>query len=133
MRLLGQSNPLLKIVVSPIYIGPSTMLLHAHKKLLFKALHFLIAFSKPPQMLKKNNNEEVNVELATTTLLTKGKCTIPHILNFFQIISTINSSACLASSFNSKGTHNNLDNSPSFAHFQLESLVQSSLGFLFFW
>jgi hypothetical protein len=39
----------------------------------------------------------------------------------------------LASSFNSKGTHNNLDNSPSFAHFQLESLVQSSLGFLFFW
>ncbi len=84
-------------------------------------------------MLKKNNNEEVNIKLATTTLLAKGKYTIPHILNFFQIVSTINSSTCLASSFNSKGTPNNLDNSPSFAHFQLKLLIQSTLGFIFFW
>jgi hypothetical protein len=53
------------------------MLFHAHKKFLFKALHFLITFSKPPQMLKKNNNEKINIELATTTHLAKGKCTMP--------------------------------------------------------
>ncbi len=87
-----------------------------HRKFIIKALHFLISFLEPPQMFKKNYNEDANTKLTITSLPTNDTCTIFQNINFFQILSTKNSSTFLTSKFNPKGTPNNLDTSLSFAH-----------------
>jgi hypothetical protein len=81
-----------------------------------KALHFFISFLEPPQIFKNNCNEEANMKLTIISLPTNNKCTTFQNIDFFQILSTKNSSTFLTSKFNPKGTPNNLDTSPSFAH-----------------